>query len=444
MPWQQSVADVVCEIDPVTGRLYYQEFGLTVPRQSGKSTFILAKAIHRCSATGFFGDRQRLVYTAQTRQKAREKWDEDFASELEHSAAFKNRVHAHRGPGNEHLRFANGSRFGIEANTEKAGHGGTLDEAYIDEAFAQVDYRLEQAFGPAMITRPNKQLGWVSTAGWVDGSAYLSEKVDLGRRLVLDGSPTRIAFFDWSAPEDCDPGDPRVWWGCMPALGFTIHVDDIRMEYDKALRADKMNEFKRAYLNVWVPKSVGMGNVFAPGVWDAQRDPRSQIAGRVSLAVEVAQDRSWSVVAASGARADGALHVQIAENHRGTEWVVGKVAELASGGRVTVAPNSPAGSLIEDLESRGLTVDKIPTGEYAQACGAFFDRIHQRGIYHLGQPELDVAVSAARKKTFSDAWVFDRRNTSLDISPLAAVTLAAWTASIEQPSVYEDRGVRFL
>jgi len=73
MPWQQLAADIILEIDPETGGLYYGEFDLTVPRQSGKSTFVLAKATHRCSATGFFGRRQRVVYTAQTRLKAREK-----------------------------------------------------------------------------------------------------------------------------------------------------------------------------------------------------------------------------------------------------------------------------------------------------------------------------------------------------------------------------------
>src|SRR5690349_16076845 len=69
MPWQQYVADVGLEINPATGRLAYDEINLTVPRQSGKSTLVEAKATHRCSATGFFGERQRVVYTAQTRLK---------------------------------------------------------------------------------------------------------------------------------------------------------------------------------------------------------------------------------------------------------------------------------------------------------------------------------------------------------------------------------------
>ena len=107
-----------------------------MPRQSGKTTFIEAKFCHRCTATSFYGPRQQLVYTAQTRQKAREKLEEDFIPDLEAARAWKGRFRSALANGHEHIRFANGSRFALEASTEKAGHGGTLDEAYLDEAFA--------------------------------------------------------------------------------------------------------------------------------------------------------------------------------------------------------------------------------------------------------------------------------------------------------------------
>jgi phage terminase large subunit-like protein len=256
MPWQQDVADVIMEIDPATGRLAYQEWGLTVPRQSGKSTFVEAKSAHRCTATKFFGPRQHVVYTAQTRAKAREKWEEDFVADFEASAVFRSRIRVHKGNGAEHVRFSNQSRFGLESSTEKAGHGPTVDEAYIDEAFAHQDFRLEQAFGPAMITRLNKQLGWIGTAGWLGGSPYLEEKVALGRLAALEGRSRGLAYFEWSAHEDADPGDPATWYGCMPALGHTITEEAIRAEYEKARDAGKLNEFRRPYLNQWVPKNA--------------------------------------------------------------------------------------------------------------------------------------------------------------------------------------------
>ena len=323
MPWQQLVADVVMEVDPVTGRLAYPEFGLEVPRQSGKSTFVEAKGAHRCTATRFFGPRQHLVYTAQTRQKAREKWEEDYAADLESSAAFKHRVNVSKANGNEHIRFVNGSRWGLEAATEKAGHGSTIDEAHLDEAFAHQDFRLEQAFGPAMITRALKQLGWISTAGWLGGSPYLEAKTETGRRAVLEGRRSGLAYFEWSAPEDADPGDEAVWWACMPALGHTITVDAIRAEYAKAVDQGKVNEFKRAYLNQWVPKdSPDLWSVVPERTWAGLVDPESHPVGRVVFAAAFSHDQSHAAVGLAGWRPDGLLHVEVAQYAEGTVWAL--------------------------------------------------------------------------------------------------------------------------
>jgi hypothetical protein len=104
MPWQQAAADVFLEIDPDTGELAYDEFGLLVTRQTGKSTWVLAKATHRASATKFFGPRQQITYTAAKRNKARKKWEEDFVETLRASRAFRSKVYPHFGNGNEHIR----------------------------------------------------------------------------------------------------------------------------------------------------------------------------------------------------------------------------------------------------------------------------------------------------------------------------------------------------
>jgi phage terminase large subunit-like protein len=430
MPWQQYVADVVMEIDAATGRLAYAEYGLTVPRQQGKSTFVNAKGTHRCSATKFFGPRQHVVYTAQTRLKAREKWEEDFLPDLEASAAYRGRFKAHKGNGNEHTRFANRSRFGLESSTEKAGHGPVIDEAFIDEAFAHQDFRLEQAFGPAMITRLNKMLGWISTAGWQDGSPYLEDKVDLGRLVALEGRQRGLAYFEWSAPDDADPGDPAVWRACMPALGHTITEDAIRAEYEKARDSGKLNDFRRAYLNQWVLKDdfSEAWDVIRRGEWSVLTDPASLPRGPVALAVEVSHDRKMAAVARAGLRADGRLHVEVCDHRPGTDWVPGRLAELKRSRPVAVVadPSSHAGSLVQDLKAAGIEVVKFTARDAAAACGQIYDLVQARGLAHCGQEMLNTALAGAITRSLGDAWAWDRKNPSVDISPLAAVTLAAW------------------
>lgn len=445
MEWQQHVADVILEVDPATGRLVYDEWILTVPRQSGKSTFILAKFVHRGSATKFFGPRQRLVYTAQTRAKAREKWEEDYASELEQSRRFRAKINVHKGNGNEHIRFQNGSRFGIEANTEKAGHGGTLDEAFIDEAFAQVDNRLEQAFGPAMITRANKQLGVVSTAGWIDASPYLLDKVTMGRRLVADDVRSGTAYFEWSAADDADPADENVWLGCMPAVhrpdcsprckAHTVTLAAIRAEHLKAQRSGKISDFCRAYLNQWKRKPREAEET-ALGNWGAcvLREPIGlPIPGAIGVAVSM--DREWASIGSAGLLPDGRLlvgkaqRIDLLDEGQGKSHLLAEVSRIQQwwGCAVVIDEKGPAGDLIEDFEAAGVKVTKANLNYYIDACADMCDHVRDRTLVYIADPEgdLDNAALAARWREVGDRRVFGRKQSDGDISMLEAVTLAA-------------------
>src|SRR5258708_4586147 len=161
MPWQRDTAGVAMEIDRATGLLAYRTVIITVRRRSGKTKQERAVAVHR--ALGFGGD-QRINYTAQSRIKARQKWEDDHVRTLERSS-FRSLFRVRKTLGMEAIIWANGSQHGIESTTEKSGHGDTLDLGFIDEAFAQRDSRIEQAFKPAMMTRPQPQLWVVSGAG---------------------------------------------------------------------------------------------------------------------------------------------------------------------------------------------------------------------------------------------------------------------------------------
>ncbi len=136
------------------------------------------------------------------------------------------------------------SSVGITASGESSGHGQTLDLGVIDEAFAQKDERLVQAFRPAMMTRPSAQLWIVSTMGHED-SLFFHDRVDDGRARVEAGERSGVAFFEWSAHDDDDPDEASTWWSCMPALGYTVNEATIRADHDGM----PPDEFARAYLN---------------------------------------------------------------------------------------------------------------------------------------------------------------------------------------------------
>jgi phage terminase large subunit-like protein len=309
---------------------------------------------------------------------------------------------------------------GITASGESSGHGQTLDLGVIDEAFAQKDERLPQAFRPAMMTRPAAQLWVVSTAG-TDESIMLRERVDDGRARVDDGQRSGVCYFEWSAGDDDDPDDEATWWGCMPALGHTVSVETIRADHDSMDPA----EFARAYLNRW---TAGGRPVIDAAAWQACSEPASQLAGLVAFALDVTPDRAFASIAVAGRRSDRRLHLEVVDRRPGTDWCAGRLAELFKRWAplpVTVDPASPAGSLLVDLAGLGVPTQTVTAQVYAQACGAFFDDVGDRRVVHLDQPALNSAVAGARKRNLGDAWAWARR-VGADVSPLVAVTLARW------------------
>ncbi len=424
MPWQRYVADVALEVDPATGRLAYREVVLTVPRQSGKTSLILPVAVHR--ALGF-GARQHIVYTAQTRNDARKKWEDEHQPILE-ASPLASLVRTRKRTGAEAFVWTNGSIHGINAPTAKAGHGATLDLGFIDEAFARPDDLVEQAFRPAMITRPEPQFWVVSTAGTAE-STYLRTKVEAGRRRVENEDGGQACYFEWSAPDDADPLDPATWQGCMPALGHTIDERAIRSELDSMLTehgADGLNLFRRAYLNQWPDLMGGGWSVIPEAAWRAC----GQATGRPA-AVALCLDASWpdaatGSIGTAGYTADGDLIVQVVDHQPGTKWMVPRVVAIHRNHNLTAVvldKKGPAAHLIPDLEAAGITVT-TPTGEdLARAFGRFIAEVvgDQPKLRHYDQPELDAAVAAAQTRPLGDARTWARRG-PVDISPLTAVT----------------------
>jgi phage terminase large subunit-like protein len=421
MPWQQYVADVALEVDPATGRLAYQEIGLTVPRQSGKTTLWLAMMVHR--ALGFgppTGPRQNILYTAQTRNDARKKFEDEHVQALEGSSLrklFRTRMTN----GSEAILWRNGSKHAITSTTEKAGHGETLDMGVVDEAFSQVDDRVEQAMKPAMVTRRNAQFGWTSTAGTA-ASLYLLSKVELGRAVVENDLDKGLCFFEWGADPDADPADPETHRSCMPAYGLTALPEAVA-NFQRTMKAA---EFRRAFLNI-ADTEAGPEQVVPNQTWADLADVKSSMLDPVAFAADITPARDAGAIAVAGARRDGRMHAEVIDSRRGVDWIVPRLLELREKWTpcvVVIDAAGPAGSLIAPLDREGVEVYKPSAREAAQACGQFYDAATSDALRHLDQPELNSALAGAARRPLGDAWAWARKNSSSDISPLVAVTLA--------------------
>lgn len=424
MPWQRLVWDVGLELRE-DGRPAFRQVWITVPRQSGKTTTVLVIEVDRAvnwaldaDLTGVVLGPQRIAYSAQTRDDGAKKLVNDQMPILEKSPLTKFVRKNGKGIGNEHVLFKNGSRIMVLSVQADSGHGKVLDVAVLDEFFADIDNRREQAVRPAQITKPYAQTWGLSTAGTA-ASVPLLQKVEMGRAAVEAGKTDGVAYFEWSAPDGCDPGDPAVWASCMPALGLTIDADLIRQEFETLDEA----EFRRAYLNQW---TAVVSTVFTVGQWEACCYP-DLVPAPSAFAVDVHPDRTFASIAGASASGDCGLN----DRRPGVGWVIDETVRLCSqfSAPVAIQSTGAAGGLIPDLERAGVTVVPFTQQAVRDACGGFFDDVVGRRIRVRTDRDLDRAVNAAEKRTSGDAWVWERRVRDTDVSPLVAVTLARRLAS---------------
>lgn len=442
LEWQQLVYDVGLEIDPDTGDLAYREVVVTVPRQSGKTTLFLVFAGHRCvpvpGSPRPWGSRQRqrVAFTMQTGWDAHKKLVNDLGPKviasplgaaLDPSKTPHTRDGMTKGVGNAALLFKGGSRIDVVSSSDKAGHGLTLDLAGIDEAFADVDDRREQALLPTMATRRSAQLLVTSTAG-TDVSVYLQRKVDVGRAAVLDDRRTGVAYFEWSAPADGERfpdgyearwDDPGTWYRCMPALGHTLHLAAV----EHACQTMKEGDFRRAYLNQWTKTSE---RVIPDEVWQAVCSPGVAPNGRLTFAIDIPPDRGSAAIAV----ADPDGRCELVAFDIGTGWaeeaIIAKAVRWDA--RVALDVGGPAGSLETPLRSAGVDIVPMRSAQVTQACGMFYDAVADQRAAVRSDERLDRALAFAGKHPVGDAWRWGRRTATGDVTPIVAVTLAHWAA----------------
>lgn len=433
MPWQQMVADIGGELDAATGLPAYREVIVTVPRQSGKTTLVLAWELQR--ALGWDGP-QRIMYSAQSGKDAREKLLDDQVPLLYPKRKQLGIKSIRRANGNEAITFVNGSRINVLTSSSDSGHGKTIDLAVKDELFADPDDRRDQSMLPAMATRRAAQMLTTSTMG-TDESIALNRAVELGRLAVNEDRRRGVAYFEWSAHPEEDPDDPAVWARCMPALGHTIDNDAVINARGKMSEGD----FRRAFLN---QQTKADERVIPGHAWRAVCDENVKPAAPLTFAVDVNPERSAAAIVASG---QGPV-CELVEFRPGTGWLADRCVELNTRhepGAWVVDGSGPAGSYVPEFERAGLTVHAVTARELIEACGGLYDAVMERKIRVRYHSELDAAVAGAAKRRVGDAWAWTRHSASVDVCPLVALTLAAWgSQNLSAASVYEDRGLLTL
>lgn len=421
-PWQRDVVhDALGERDAVERRWSAVEVGLVVPRQNGKGSIL--EAVELAALVLFGAD--RVVHSAH-------RWDTSmdafarFLTLLEENPDLSKRVkRVIKAHSEEGVEFKSGQRIRFQTRTASGGRGLWGDLVILDEAFDLAASSMASLM-PTLSARRNPQVWYTSSAGMPSSTVL--------RRVRERGiaGEQRLCYIEYSVDPQLlrdggDPDDPEVIKLGNPSYTIRLNPEIIAVERAQLTEAD----YFRERLGIWDDPSTDA--VIDPEKWADLADENSKPLDPVTFAVDVNPDRTHASIAIAALNAEGFVHnelVAVRSAKRGIGWLVEKLVELDEKWNpdgFVLDGAGPAGSLVPDLKTAGIDPVVLNPKDMAAACGLFYDRVDQGLIRHTGmQPRLAVALGAARKRPLGDAWAWARKDTTVDISPLVAVTLAGY------------------
>ena len=410
------------------GRWTAFEVGLIVPRQNGKNVVIEAREL----AGLFILEDKVIIHSAHQFKTARKSF-RDMERMIRTTPSLYSQVLGYRGQGPfEEIRgirqngselsieLQNGCKLEYQARSTGGGRGFTGDLIVLDEAY---DLSMDEiaAMLPTMAARSidgNPQIWYTSSAGLVKSHAL----ADL-RERGMSGESARLAYYEWSAPDDAASDDVDAWYEANPGLGVRISEEYIRETEFEAMDDE---QFRRERMGIWA--KIGGESAIPASAWARCLDHGSVAGSRVVFAVDVPPARDVATIAAVSERPDGVRHVEVVDRRVGVSWVPSRLRELRDRWNpvaVVLDEGSAAGALMPAVKREGVRTVPLSMKHYGQACAAVWDAVQQGTLAHTGQAELDDAVAAAQTKGLGESlWKWDRKAPVSDISPLIAVTHA--------------------
>lgn len=424
------------------------------PRQNGKTNAIMVPVA--LADLFMFGrsDDDDIIWTAH-RYKTTDETFEYIRGLIDGTFELRRRVkRISESHGDSEIELTNGRKMLFLARSTSGGRGLGGKRPVLDEAFALVAGQMG-ALLPTILARPNAQIVYGSSAG-LAMSHVLREVRDRGRK----GGDPNLVYAEFCAPGSWEkPGckqlrcnHHRDTAGC--ALDRTENHRAGNPAYKRRImpraiatmrRSLTPQEFGREVCGWWDEPDASDIPPITIERWNVCRDDLSRVHGKVCIALDVSPNLSTGAIAVCGKRSDGILHGELIDYRNGTEWMVDALVDVLKDTKIinmmrkkervpgiVLDPTGAAGSLLPELQARGIEPILVTTRDLGAACGGLQRDVlkGKDGWRHIGQTQVDIAVEGARRRDIGDGgWAFGRNRSadaSADIAPLVAVALARW------------------
>lgn len=476
-PWQKWLLIHTLELSPgVTvknmasrGRdeplFRFRNVVVLVARQQGKSTLSQVLALFFLYVLGI----DLILGTAQDLDTAEEVWDGalDIIEETPELAELADKPILVNGK--KTIRLKSGERYKVKAANRRAGRGLSGDLIMLDELREHQTWDAWGAITKTTIARPNAQVWAFSNAGDAtsvvlrylrkmahqalgdpDGinadddpeSLLPADDVPELEDIEVDEADESLGIFEWSAPPGCDIMDREGWAQANPSLGHGMVTERSLLS---AAKTDPEWVFRTEVLCQWSEGSLE--GPFPPGSWEAGQwvpedhpgEELPQIVGNVVACIDISVDRGRAHIAFAGRDAEEFPQVELAASRSvsetaGTGWVIDWLKERKDiiDAVCFQAKGAPVSGLADDLKDADLSVVEWGGPQLTSGTGQFYDAVRDNTFRHFPQPVVDIAAATAIPKiTDGGSFLWDRRKSPVDVSPLVAFTGALWC--LERP-----------
>lgn len=432
------------------GKWAASEVGVCVARQNGKGGLLEGREL----AGLFLGIEKDITHSAHQFDTSLEAMGR-LLELIESTPEFDQRVqrvsNAH---GKEGITLKGGARIRFRTRTKGGGRGFSGELLVLDEAMILPEVAMG-ALVPTLSARPNTQIWYLGSA--VDELVHEHGTVFARvRARGLAGQDPRLLYVEWSPPGATHPDkvtaemarDPEMWAEANPGLGIRITTDAIETELRSL--AHRTFVVERLSIGAWPDLEQADGDGITKAGWAKCEDRDSELLDPIYLAVDTNPDRTHTAIAAAGKNEDGDWHVELVDYRPGTAWAPKRVKKLLAKHKVTGKPHiiarSQAATIAKKLtDDLGIEVELVDQEWYGEAVGETLDAVRETLVRHVGETDLETAAVGAKQVARGDVVIWSRKTSSVDISPLVAVSVALYAAmSGGGRSVYEDRDLIVL
>ena len=410
MPWQKWLAEHSLKVKP-DGRWQHPISVAMLPRQQGKSTYMLALI-----AMGLFEWNEKLQISSAHRLVTSLEQFRQIVSMIEaHDDLAKQVKRIRWQHGAEEIETNHGTRFLIKAGGSAA-RGASPTKVLLDELREMHDLESFASLRFALMAAKNPSVNAFTNAG--DSHSVVLNMLRERGLAAASGADDDIGFFEWSAPTDEISYENAA--SCTPALGITIHPDNLR-----AILNDPPEVVLTEVLCRFVQT---ISSVVGSTEWNQCLDETVDLDEEklTWLAIDCSPDRKFAALVGAQKLGDEKFVVKLLHTWENSVQLDDR--EIANEA-AKYCRKYPIEYLLYSKRTSGAVAARmLPAGipifdmdaNYPQSCDELLGAINSGRLRHRGQSELTMQMlSAVQLRRGDGGWVIGRRASGVVCSAVA-------------------------